>query len=171
MSVLTTETTLTQQEIKQLQALNVQIYYLPKTANHMDDSFYGLMLEKFRILELEEYSRVLFLDGDVMMKCNLDYLFELSEPHPSSGKKPTLRENILLAYRSQPANGGFFILKPNRTDYLTIQSIIHERELQVLSMTTEPYFDVVQGWGHVITPPNKWRSPMEGVKKSASTTE
>ena len=86
------------------------------------------MMEKFRILKLTEYSRVMYLDYDVMPTCNLDYMFELSDPLPESTKSFRLKENVILAYRSEPSSGGLFLVKPNSTDYDDIQRIIHEKE-------------------------------------------
>jgi alpha-N-acetylglucosamine transferase len=54
------------------------------------------MLDKFRILGMTEYRRVLFLDGDVVPLVNLDYLFELSDPAHTT--TPTiLMENLVVA--------------------------------------------------------------------------
>ena len=41
--------------------------------------FTQAMLDKFQILDLTEYSRVIFLDSDVIPLCNMDYTFEFSE--------------------------------------------------------------------------------------------
>jgi len=107
------------------------------------------MMEKFRILKLTEYSRVMYLDYDVMPTCNLDYMFELSDPLPESTTSFRLKENVILAYRSEPSSGGFFLVKPNSTDYDDIQRIIHEKETRSWNQSF--------GWGHVITPPDYWR--------------
>ncbi len=88
------------------------------------------MMEKFRILKLTEYSRVMYLDYDVMPTCNLDYMFELSDPIIESvdTKSFRLKETVILAYQSEPSSGGMFLVKPNSTDYDDIQRIIHEKE-------------------------------------------
>lgn len=97
-------------------------------------------MEKFRILTLTEYSRVMFLDYDIYPKCNLDYLFDLSDPllpAPHNGtKKFQLKENVILSFKTEPANAGFFILKPNATDYNHVQEIIKKHEMHAL---TVPY--------------------------------
>ena len=106
------------------------------------------MMEKFRILTLIEYSRVMYLDFDVFPTCNLDYLFELSDPLPqSSGSKSELpsfrlKENVILAWQGEPSSGGLFILKPNLTDYDHIQRIIHEKETRSLDLPY-PHWDPV----------------------------
>lgn len=93
----------------------------------------AVMLEKFRILKLTNYSRVMYLDYDVMPTCNLDYLFELSDPllAPSpTNSSFRLKENVILAYKHEPCAGGLFILKPNATDFDQIKRIIHEKEIR-----------------------------------------
>lgn len=102
-----------------------------------------VMMEKFRILTLTEYSRVMYLDYDVLPTCNLDYMFDLSDPVPkSSGLLSNadsdfrLKENVIVAYQSEPSSGGIFILKPNASDYDHIKRIIHEKEARALN---EPY--------------------------------
>jgi len=125
-----------------LQKYGIILKYLEKAKV---DNFYTAMLDKFAILDLKEYTRVLFMDADVMPLCNLDYMFKLSE-----GKNAVLRENIVLAYRHEPASGGFFILKPNHTDYLSMVQIQSERLKQGY------HFDTLNGWGHTIQPPDEW---------------
>jgi len=98
------------------------------------------MMEKFRILKLTDYSRVMYLDYDVMPTCNLDYLFELSDPLPESTSPFQLKENVILSYQSEPSSGGLFILKPNSTDYEHIQRIIHEKETRSLELPY-PHWD------------------------------
>lgn len=112
------------------------------------DNFYTAQMAKFDILDLVEYDRVLFLDADVMPRCNLDYMFHLSE-----GPNPPLQENAILAWTNEPAAGGFFMLKPNHTDYLLnleiqMKRLLHQGET----------FDVIKGWGHIIEPPDQWNS-------------
>ena len=75
-------------------------------------------MDKFEILDLVQYSRVLFLDSDIMPFCNLDYLFHLSD-----WSNAVLKDNLVFAWRNEPANGGIFMLKPNHTDYLNIKEI------------------------------------------------
>ena len=101
-----------------------------------------VMMEKFRILQLTDYSRVMYLDYDVMPTCNLDYLFDLSDPlsEPSDDSSLQLKENVIVAYQSEPSSGGFFILKPNSTDYDHIERIIHEKETRLLN-TPYPHWD------------------------------
>ena len=121
----------------------------------------AVMLEKFRLSDLTDYSRVMYLDYDIMPTCNLDYLFDLSDPLPeSSGLTSSaiddtidatirLKENIILAYQSEPSSGGIFVLKPNATDYSHIQRIIYEKEVRSLEQPY-PHWDPIlvstTGW-------------------------
>jgi len=123
---------------------NILLKYLPKVKV---DNFYTATMDKFEILNLVQYNRVLFLDSDIMPFCNLDYLFDLSE-----GTSARLQENVVLAGKNEPANAGLFMLKPNHGDYVTIQSIQHDRMMEARD------FDIVKGWGHTITAPDQWSS-------------
>ena len=75
----------------------VIVKYLP-FPEHGIQNFYTIQFEKFRILQFTEYSRILFMDGDVMPYCSLDYLFQLSE-------EGILKENLVIAWKSEPSNG------------------------------------------------------------------
>ena len=122
----------------------VIVKYIPKP---LTDNFHTAMMDKFRILELTDYDRVLYLDSDVLPLNNLDYMFE-----KSIGPNAKLLENVVLAYNHEPSSGGFFMLKPDKEDYLEIIKIIERRE-------SEGYdFNETIGFGHVITPPDYWES-------------
>lgn len=115
------------------------------------------VINKFRILKLVEYQRVLLMDGDVMPLGNLDYLFDFS-------LRGILKENVVVAGALEPANGGFFMLQPG--DYESLQEIIYRREELSLNSAAEYKgykFDVGLGWGHKIQPPDQWvaRRPSE----------
>ena len=86
------------EDLRLLHALGVYVYYIPQQT-HGQQSFYRTQLDKFRILGLTQYERVLFLDGDVMPIANLDYMFEMSV-------NGTLQDNIVLQGIHEPANGG-----------------------------------------------------------------
>lgn len=129
----------------------VKVKYLPKP---VFDNFHTAMMDKFRLLELVEYDRVLYLDADVMPINNLDFMFEKSVGHDKQ-----LENNTILAFNNEPANGGFFMLTPNKDDYIEIKKIIMKREAEGYD------FDAEKGFGHVITPPDKWISLFESGRK------
>jgi hypothetical protein len=155
MSVGSKETSLPEEEEKLLAAMNIKFHYLPKFVASIHQVFYALVMEKFRILDMTNYSRVLFVDADIMPLCSLDYIFELSEPENGPA---VLKENVVLAWRREAANAGFFMLQPNREDYLELQDIILRKEQKALDLPW-PHWDPVEGWGHEITAPDFWRSP------------
>lgn len=123
------------------------------------------MMEKFRILALTEYSRVIFLDSDQWPLCNLDYMFQLSEPKP--GKFAVLKPNVLLAWKLEPCNGGFFMVAPKEGDFEHIQRIIRAREREALAMSY-PYWNATFGWGHEFSQRDKWVPSVQrtNVKKT-----
>lgn len=139
--------TLPEEDVRVLEALNIKFRYIPKSKI---ENFFKTMLDKFRVLGLTEYRRVLFMDGDVMPTGNLDYLFELSD-----GPDAILKPNLVITGSQEPANGGFFMLAPGEGELEEINEIIHQREVKAQSLP-HPYFDEVEGWGHEILPPDKW---------------
>jgi hypothetical protein len=132
-----------------LQKLDVRIRYIAKSAT---ESFYEAQLEKFRILDMVEYRRVLFLDADVLPVGNMDYLFELSD-----GDNPILRENLVIAGPFEPANGGIFMLKPGAGEFEELNSIVRKREIRDKHLEGRK-FDIVEGWGHPIKSPDYWQT-------------
>jgi hypothetical protein len=167
------------EDIRWLKQMGVRIMYIPKSSQ---ESFYQLQvrverqtntsllnkisladdrhlvlcnqLNKFRILSLTEYRRVLFMDADVMPISNLDYLFELSE-------RGVLQPTMIVAGEKEPANGGFFMLQPSPDGLETISRIIQAKVDHLKRLRTKDdvvMFDPVWGWGHTILPPDRWES-------------
>ena len=149
MSHYSTSNELPVADVQLLQAMHVKIKYIPKSPQ---ESFYRTVLDKFRILGLTEYRRVLLLDGDVIPMNNLDYLFEMSD-----GPNATLKENLIVAGKDEPANAGFFMLAPNQTDLEHINRIIQQRGERARELQY-PYFDPVEGWGHAIEQGDQWEA-------------
>ena len=149
MSSQTNATELSTEETRWLTDMGIDVRYIPKSET---ENFIEITLEKFRVLSLIEYRRVLFLDGDVMPIGNLDFFFRLSD----SG---VLKENVVIAGTLEPANAGFFMLAPKEGDYQRIQQIIHDHEIRY----TDPdqpnaTFDERLGWGHVHENGDVWKS-------------
>jgi hypothetical protein len=88
------------------------------------------------------------MDADVMPLCNLDYLFELSE-------QGILKENLIMAGKTEPASGGFFMLRPDAEDYQQLLSIVKRQHDYATKNSSYP-FDHVLGWGHAIQSPDEW---------------
>lgn len=103
-----------------LERMQIQYrYILPKPTKPM--TFYELVLLKFQVLDLVEYSRVLVLDGDVLPLCNLDYLLQLSE-------EGVLEETVLHAMYEDPVNAGLWVVKPG--SYPQLQDVLKQRQEQ-----------------------------------------
>jgi hypothetical protein len=137
--------TLPERDVRPLRQLGIHIRYIPK--NH-DESFHRIILQKFIVLNLTEYSRVIFLDGDVTLRNNIDYLFDWSI-------RGLLKENVILRGITEPANAGLFMLSPGGYD--TIQSIIYDTEERGREMMY-PYWDETVGWGSIISTSDPWIS-------------
>jgi hypothetical protein len=102
------------------------------------------------------------MDSDIMPTGNLDYLFLNSD-----GPSPSLKPNLVVAGRMEPANGGFFMLEPGEHDLSEMDTIIQRRQQRAQTLP-HPYFDPVEGWGHVIKPPDYWE--FRGGKKGTNWT-
>jgi hypothetical protein len=142
MSESTDARTLPIEEENMLIDNGIKIRYLPKMRSSYHECFYALVQEKFRILQMIEYSRVLFIDADVMPLCNLDYMFELSDP-TDTNNVPLLKENAIIAWRGEAANAGFFMMKPNDDDWKQIQREIRRKEEMALTLPW-PHWDKVE---------------------------
>jgi len=150
-------TSLPQDEIDLLTSVGIQIKYLPKFAAEIHENFYSIIMEKFRILEMIEYSRVLFLDSDILPRCHLDYIFEESEPvittttttTTNEGISPSLllKENVVLSWKDEPGHAGFFLLTPGPNKYTEMEQIIQRIEETSLKLPY-PFWDEEIGWGH-----------------------
>lgn len=141
MSSETTAESIEEQEM--LERGGVIVRYLPKV--HLDN-FFSAMLDKFQILKYyAEYDRIIFLDSDITPFCNLDYMF-----HNSMGPDATLAPNVILSYKHEPAQGGFFMVHPEEGDYEKIQEIIDSR------VRSSYNFSEKYGWGHKILYPDYW---------------
>lgn len=127
-----------------LEKMGVHVMQLPSM---IKPSFYELQLQKFRILGLTQYRRILHLDSDILPLANLDYLFEFSDPQSSNTTQPILEPDFIVLGPNDIANGGFFMLAPKPGDLELIQSIIKEKELKT---TQKGYWDKTYGWGKKI---------------------
>jgi len=135
-----------------LAALGIRVKYIPKSEHQ---SFYETVMQKFRVLALTEYRKVILMDGDIMPVTNLDYLFKLSDTG-------VLEENVIVAGTMEPSNAGFFMITPVQGEYEHVQEIIHAREEKAAAIPDgEHKFDEEWGFGHKIVAPDYWRSRRE----------
>ena len=143
---------LPQEDAKMLHDLNITVLHVPPTLPSPVNGFTTLALERFRILDLLQYSRVLYLDPDVTPYCSLNYLFELSEPQASSSNnhnnnnnhhnKLELQENVVISIADTPASSALFMLRPYRGHYQRFLRIFADHPDNFVS------FNTTRGWGH-----------------------
>jgi hypothetical protein len=117
-----------------LQASGLRYRMLPKIRFN---TFSELVYEKFRVLEMTQYSRVMFLDADIIPLANLDYLFDST----------IFRPNLIVATRGEPCNAGLFILEPQKNSWNELQQIILQQHESAKNLPY-PKFDRQVGWGH-----------------------
>jgi len=162
--------TLPPDELDVLRKLGVQLRKIPPTKRQ---SFYKLQLDKFRILGLTRYRRVLYLDADVMPLCNMDYLFVASDPESESSSSsavrddidadgrtaaitahqpPLLQENLIVWGKYAPANGGTFMLAPRPGDLERLNRLVQRKE--TFQNRGHKFDKTGVGWGHEI----RWRA-------------
>jgi lipopolysaccharide biosynthesis glycosyltransferase len=173
-----TTKTLPPEDMRLLDQLGIQLEMIPTQTK---ESFAQLVYEKFRVFQMTQYKRVLFLDADILPMTNLDYLFHLSDPDyvaangtttttttttSQSQSQPLLRPNLFLATRGEPCNTGFFMVEPNLTTWKTLQHVIAEHH-QRAQLLPYPHFDWADGWGHNFrTAGDSWESiHMTGQKR------
>lgn len=125
------------------QRVGIKLEYIPKPAV---DNFFTAMFDKFRMLSLTEYDRVMFLDSDIQPLCNLDYIFT-----ESMGENATLEPNVIRAGKLEAVNGGLFMLEPNVGDADRAFKDINERYKYGLKWNT------TIGWQEIL-PPDHWES-------------
>lgn len=124
------------------QNLRIKIKVLP--SHSKNDSWKSVIMEKFSLLQFHsEYRHILFLDADVLPVCNLDYYFDLVD-------QGIWEENVVLAWNSEPANAGFFLLSPHAGDYESLQSQL-------------PFQNVTNGYGRLLQ-----KDPAEGLEHNYS---
>lgn len=152
MSYKSNSTELPDEDLRLLSSVGAKVEYIPKSDL---ESFYDTVMNKFRILTLVQYHRVLLMDGDVMPIGNLDYLFEMSH-----GSKAVPKENIIVMGTMEPANAGFFMLSPGEGEYERLTDIVRRREEEAATHNTTERrkFDEIKGWGHVMEEDDQWES-------------
>jgi len=146
------------EDLRLLGALGFQIKQHEKP-NH--ESFSQLMFDKFFILSMIDYKRVMYLDADTMPLINLDYLFHLSDPDHTAS--PTLlKSNFIYATRGEPCNGGLFFVQPSARKYEQYIETIKVQREKAKSLPY-PHFDRIDGWGHNF---RKNKDKWEGVHQT-----
>jgi hypothetical protein len=152
MSADTDMDTLPAKEEHELQDLGIKFTYMDKPRH---DTFSHIIMEKFQILKLTQYERVMFMDADVIPVINMDYYMDLSV-------KGIFQPNFVVATRAEPANAGLFMVAPKEGDYEALLKIIQDQHESAKDLGY-PFFDKIKGWGHsFMNDGDKW----EGTAKS-----
>lgn len=73
---------------------------------------FGKIFTKYRVLSLERYERILFLDTDLFIRANIDRLFELQPPAAMARGPDKPPEGTRIRERN-PINAGVMLLKPD----------------------------------------------------------
>ena len=134
---------LPEEDERMLRELGVQIRMLDEVEH---ESFSQIVYEKFRLLTMIEYKRVIFLDADILPRASLDYIFHLSDPGDAS--TPTLlRPNLILATRGEPCNTAFFMVEPSDAGWKLLQDTVTRQHKEGASLPY-PHFSRSDGWGY-----------------------
>ena len=140
-----------------LTLLNITTKYVDKPK--VKETFNELVYDKFRILQMTDYRRVMFLDADAIPLTNLDYMFRLSE-----GDDPLLQPNFIVASRGEPCNAGLFILEPKEGEWENLQAVITKQHEDAKDLPY-PKFDRANGWGHNF---RMARDQWEGIQQNGT---
>ena len=134
-----------------LRKANIKLRYLPKVAV---DNFGTASIEKFRVLELIEYDRVLFLDGDRIPNPKTinnnndpnnhmgDDIFQQS--YTNSDNNLEIAEYVGYSGRIAPITASIFMVTPKIGMFESVMDIIHKHR------NTSTIFHEEDGWGHNI---------------------
>jgi len=160
-------------ELRVLSELGVRLRYIPTSpgTNQTSKSFHDITMNKFIILTLTEYKRVFFLDADLVLLSNLDYLFRAADASKTESvtQKSFLRPNFYVATAGEPSNAGFFMLSPRNGDYDKVLEIVRRQKESAKDLPGDAKFDKVLGWGHAIQPPDFWETTRLGGTTAKGT--
>jgi hypothetical protein len=123
------------QQEEWLKKAGVKLAYIPSA---QVDSFGTAVLEKFRVFEMTEHDRLLFLDGDSIPLCDLEYLFQAS--YQPDGYHS---DNVLTSGSAAPVTACAFLVTPH--DGLFDQVLDSYR-----NRPNKTKFDKEHGWGLVM---------------------
>ena len=145
------------EDLRLLDALGVNVKHLDKPVY---ESFGLLMFDKFLILNMTQYKRVMFLDSDTLPLTNMDYIFHLSDPDYKL--LPTvMNPYLVLSSRREPTNGAMFVVEPSAWLYEQYLETVRLQREKALTMPY-PHFSKGQGWGYDFTANNDhWESVWE----------
>ena len=124
-----------------MEQMGIQVRYLPRPDH--EPSFYELVMAKFHVLTMIEYYKIIFLDGDVLPLCNLDYLFELSSIEDKHAPN-ALGDTVLHAMYDDPVNAGLFLVTPGGGSVVSKdwnETMLHWNALLATPLSQRPRVD------------------------------
>eukprot|EP00978_Attheya_sp_CCMP212_P013578 scaffold34093_cov59-Attheya_sp.AAC.4 len=153
--------TMPDEDLRLFHALGVKVKHLDKPKH---ESFSQLMYDKFYILNMTEYKRVMFLDADTIPLTNLDFYFHLSDPEYKD--VPTLLKPFFIyATRAEPTNGGMFIAEPSAPIYEQYKEAVRQQHEKAKTLPY-PHFDRKEGWGYsFLDNGDKWEAMNKSGKR------
>lgn len=113
-----------------LHRAGVKVQYL---APIVHDNFALAQLDKFRVLTLLQYDRVLYMDADAIPLCNLEYLVR------DENATAILSDYVAMGQQASPATGSIFLVTPKHGEFERLMALVRSR-------TLANAFDVVHGW-------------------------
>ncbi len=137
-----------QEESKLLHDLGIKIRYMERRNNYYESEalFPQITHDKFLILDMTEYKRVIFLDTDTIPMTNLDYYFHLSDPEYKK-VATVLKPFFIYATRKEPMGGGMFMVEPSKWIYQKYEEAV-KTQREKAKVLPYPHFDRDTGWGY-----------------------
>jgi hypothetical protein len=141
-----------------LSRAGVSVEYL-NPSNSTKSNFGLATLHKFRVLTMAAYDRVLFLDADILLLCSMDYMF-----HESYNANGLFQNHVGIAGAVAPATASMFLVTPAQGEFDRIIDLVRQHRNRSslaknnMSTTNTILFDRTIGWGHTITPPDRWEA-------------
>ena len=112
---------------KEIENLNINIYIIKIPTMYFNekqqDWYFNCTIGKFEIFKLEQYDKIIFLDSDVIILENIDFLFEKYGNFAAPVYDIFSRENSLLKHYYI---GFIFLIKPSKKLY----QYIHNNSIQ-----------------------------------------
>ncbi|GFH55741.1 hypothetical protein CTEN210_12217 [Chaetoceros tenuissimus] len=132
-----------EEDRKLLTAHGIRIIHLKKSRT---ESFGQITYDKFHILNMTDYKRVMFLDADTIPLTNMDYFFHLSDPDHKD--TPTiLKPFFLYATLKEPCQGGMYMVEPSTWMYEKYVETVKDQHEKAKDLPY-PHFNKGIGWGY-----------------------
>ena len=119
------------------------------------DPRFSNVLTKLQVLTLIEYQKIVLLDSDIVVRRNVDELFDIPAPAgmmrgPLDHKPDWVRDP--KTYRKGGINGGVVVLKPDFNEFMQLSKILRGKAatspkwFRVLKQSKGPEQDLLSHW-------------------------